>query len=1180
MSTSINPPLQLNGFSFTEIFTAAGLARLDRTFLAELPADLRSRLLAYRQTLPEDPLIVSELLLALSPLLEDFLARFFNIEEAVALARAKTQTHNPVSAFKEYFVLRRAKKLMTQAHTLAPFSELNAWLTDALRSAALVTDDRELAIALFARECLHQADKYTDTIEKLTHWCTQALATPEGRAAVAGWSAFQLPARIDHTHRLPCERHDNILHYNAGQWQQRDGFALTDKRMDARHVQDTVNYCIYCHDHRGDFCSKGFPVKKGQPALGFKKNPLDVTLTGCPLEEKISEMNILKRDGYTLGALAMVMIDNPMCPATGHRICNDCMLACIYQKQDPVNIPQAETRILTDVLDLPWGVEIYDLLTRWHPLRQKQWCMQAYNGKKIMIAGMGPAGFTLAHHLLLAGFAVVGFDGLKIEPLPQKYLHEPIYRYADLVEPLDNRLVSGFGGVAEYGITNRWDKNFLKLIYISLSRKPHFQIFGGARFGGTITVEDAFAMGFDHFAIAVGAGLPKALAIPGSLAPGMRQANDFLMALQLGNAARPDSLTSLQVRLPAVVIGGGLTGVDTATEIQAYYICQVENMLARYEKLAAIYGETAILAQLDHASREILNEFLTHGKAVRHERMRAKAAGKTADFITLLKAWGGVTIAYRRTLQESPAYIHNHEELHHAFAQGISYREALEPLEALRNQYGHVTHLRCQQRQKNAEGQWQTLTNEITLPARSILVATGTKPNVAYEFEHEGTFSRIGFQYQHYELADAELKVAHGVEHCKDPDFGPFTSYAKNDKRVSLIGDTHPVFHGSVVKAIASGMRTYPKIASLLANHPASTDVDYPTFAAKMQDFFTATVVSVKKFGATIIEIKIRAPLAARKARPGQFFRLQNFTTYAPNLHDTCLQIEPLALTAAQIDADEGVLTFMILAKGASSKLCQLLTPGEPVSLMGPTGVRARIATAHETVLIMGDVSSLPMIQAYGSALKAAGNRVIYAAEFKQAAELYCQAEVEAACDVAIWLTRHNEIITTHRPQDYSVANTHDSLLEILLRYAHGTLDTHKKSPEIVLADVDRIYLIGTTELLRQFQAARQLPPLKTLLAKDPVIRGSVYSTMQCMLKGVCAQCLQWQIDPETGKRTKAVFACSWPEQPLELIDFANIDERQAQNKLSEKLNALWVDYVLSTTAQQLKRPKAGDIIS
>jgi len=72
----------------------------------------------------------------------------------------------------------------------------------------------------------------------------------------------------------------------------------------------------------------------------------------------------------------------------------------------------------------------------------------------------------------------------------------------------------------------------------------------------------------------------------------------------------------------------------------------------------------------------------------------------------------------------------------------------------------------------------------------------------------------------------------------------------------------------------------------------------------------------------------------------------------------------------------------------------------------------------------------------------------------------------------------------------------------------------------------------------------------------------------------VCAQCLQWQVDPETGKRTKAVFACSWPEQPLELIDFDNIDERQVQNKLQEQLSNLWVDYIFEEN--EVKRVKSA----
>src|SRR5438477_9724368 len=128
-------------------------------------------------------------------------------------------------------------------------------------------------------------------------------------------------------------------------------------------------------------------------------------------------MHRLKAEGVPVGALAMVVVDNPMAAATGHRICNDCMKSCIYQRQDPVDIPQAETRTLKDVLGLPWGFEIYSLLTRWNPLHLRRPLPLAHTGKRVLIVGMGPAGFTLAHHLLNDGHTVVGIDGLKIEPL-------------------------------------------------------------------------------------------------------------------------------------------------------------------------------------------------------------------------------------------------------------------------------------------------------------------------------------------------------------------------------------------------------------------------------------------------------------------------------------------------------------------------------------------------------------------------------------------------------------------------------------------------------------------------------------------------------------------------------------------------------------------------------------------
>lgn len=51
------------------------------------------------------------------------------------------------------------------------------------------------------------------------------------------------------------------------------------------------------------------------------------------------------------------------------------------------------------------------------------------------------------------------------------------------------------------------------------------------------------------------------------------------MALQLTGAARKDSLSNLQISLPAIVIGGGLTAIDTATETLAYYQFKLKSFM-------------------------------------------------------------------------------------------------------------------------------------------------------------------------------------------------------------------------------------------------------------------------------------------------------------------------------------------------------------------------------------------------------------------------------------------------------------------------------------------------------------------------------------------------------------------------------------------------------------------------
>src|SRR4051812_9950633 len=132
------------------------------------------------------------------------------------------------------------------------------------------------------------------------------------------------------------------------------------------------------------------------------------------------------------------------------------------------------------------------------------------------------------------GHVVVGIDGLKIEPLEpaisgvdplgQRVTFKPVKEIAELREPLDARVMAGFGGVAEYGITVRWDKNFLKMIRLLLERRRQFVMGGGVRFGGTLSVGDAFKAGFDHIALGAGAGRPTAMPRANRRARGGRHA--------------------------------------------------------------------------------------------------------------------------------------------------------------------------------------------------------------------------------------------------------------------------------------------------------------------------------------------------------------------------------------------------------------------------------------------------------------------------------------------------------------------------------------------------------------------------------------------------------------------------------------------------------------------------------
>jgi NADPH-dependent glutamate synthase beta subunit-like oxidoreductase len=822
------------GLDLAGIYARDGLVRLDRAFVDWLDAEdtaLANRLLAARAAPDAVPALEeSALIIDLGEKLERFLATLFGVQPELDALRARTRTLDPLWSVKRNFVQRRALKSHRPEAAIGFDGTALAAALEARMGEALT----EASFARHVEAWSSAVDAHGDALDEAERYAAWATLAPAGRAKHAQGVLFRAPRKVDPMNLVPVERIERhgvtMMRLPEHDWRERDAFALTDPGMDDVQALDHVNYCIWCHTQGKDSCSKGLKDRK---TGAFQKTGFGVTLAGCPLEEKISEMHTLRARGSVVGALAIIAIDNPMCAGTGHRICNDCMKACIYQKQEPVDIPQAETRILKDVLALPWGVEIYSLLTRWNPLDIRRPLPRPDSGRKVLVVGLGPAGYTLAHHLMNDGHTVIAVDGLKIEPLDPRVSgvdtagnrvpFAPIRDVASLVEDLDARVLAGFGGVAEYGITVRWDKNFLKLIRLLLERRESFSMHGGVRFGGTLTLADAWALGFDHVALCMGAGKPTVIDMKNGLARGVRQASDFLMALQLTGAAKKESIANLQLRMPIVVIGGGLTAVDTATESLAYYARQVEKFATRHDLLVAERGEAALRAGWTAEDAEIAAEFLAHGRAIIAERGAAKAEGRAPRLRALLESWGGATLAYRRRLVDAPSYTLNHEEVAKAMEEGVRFAEGLTPVEVVLDRHGHAAALKLTRRSEAGD-------ETVELPARAILVAAGTQPNTVLARE-DGSIRLDGRYFEAIDETGARVAPERAIS---KPQAAQVLMHRAGDGRfVSFFGDLHPSFFGNVVKAMGGAKQGYPVVSRILTTRPA-TDVKPADLIATM----------------------------------------------------------------------------------------------------------------------------------------------------------------------------------------------------------------------------------------------------------------------------------------------------------------------------------------------------------
>jgi NADPH-dependent glutamate synthase beta subunit-like oxidoreductase/NAD(P)H-flavin reductase len=1149
------------GFLFEELYRRDGLERLDTTFLEMLRTSspgLHDRLLAAR----EDPTALadkpaSELIVEVAPYLEDFIGELFGIEEELRQLQARHAELAPLHAVKRKFVQRKLtgrkveEALAIDAESLT--AELEAFIHEPLTESN------------FAKHVFGWMGKEADHVEQLrlaTDYTAWAVLTPAGRKKHQHGVLFKLPHKLEMTKLVPFVElpilETVMFAPDKTHARHRKGFHLTDSGTDLTGALDQAGYCIKCHHQGKDSCSHGLKEKTGE----YKKSVFGIPLAGCPLDEKISEMNELKEEGNPIGALAVVTIDNPMAAATGHRICNDCMKSCIYQKQEPVDIPQVETRTLKDVLELPWGFEIYSLLTRWNPLNFARPLPRPSTGRKILVVGLGPAGFTLAHHLMNDGHTVVTVDGLKIEPLPEtlsgvdphgrRRPFEPLKDISDIYERLDERVMAGFGGVAEYGITVRWNKNFLKVIRLLLERRSEFTMFGGIRFGGTLTVDGAFDMGFDHIALCMGAGRPTVIPMKNGLARGVRQASDFLMALQLTGAAKVESLANLQVRMPIVVIGGGLTAIDTATESLAYYSVQVEKFLRRYEELERVREEKMLAGLWVGEEKVVAEEFLAHARAIRAEQAKAAEEGRSPRLIELLNSWGGVTVAYRRRLIDAPSYTLNHEEITKAFEEGIRFAECLAPEEVEVDDSGAAKALRLSQHAVDPiTGKLESTGRMVTLPARTILVAAGTQPNTVLAREDEHNVQVDG---RYFQALDEEGRPVKPERIAKPASAHVLMSLREDGRAISFFGDLHPSFAGNVVKAMGSAKRGYPVVSRALERLQA-TEPPAEELVATLNDELRTTVHEIIRLTPNILEIVVRAPIAARAFKPGQFYRLQNYEVLSQRTQDTVLAMEGLALTGASVDHARGLLSTIVLEMGGSSDLCALLKPGEPISLMGPTGTPTE-TPSEETVLLIGGGLGNAVLFSIGQKLRALGSRVIYFAGYKKIIDRYKVEEIEKAADVVTWCCDEAPGFTPGRVQDRAFVG---NIVDAMAAYGSGGLG----EVEIPLNKADRLVVIGSDGMMRGVQQARH-GILLPYLNPDHHAIGSINSPMQCMMKEICAQCLQTHRDPATGKET-VVFSCFNQDQPLDHVRFDHLRSRLSQNGVQEKLTKLWIDHCLAT---------------
>ena len=249
------------------------------------------------------------------------------------------------------------------------------------------------------------------------------------------------------------------------------------------------------------------------------KNPK--CIDGCPVRVNIPRFIDLLRVGDMAGAADSLLDDNALPCVTG-RVCPQeiqCEGLCLRGKKGtPVAIGSLE-RYVAD-----WAQSHPEALAHHSP---------SATGRSVAVVGSGPAGLTAAGELAKFGHKVTIFEAFHAA-----------------------------GGVLIYGIPEfRLPKDIVQL-EVDRLRESGVTIEPNSIIGKTFTLAELRAR-FDAIFLAVGAGLPVFMGVPGENLKGVYSANEYLTRVNLMGAWQPDSDTPVLHGQRVVVVGGGNVAMDS-----------------------------------------------------------------------------------------------------------------------------------------------------------------------------------------------------------------------------------------------------------------------------------------------------------------------------------------------------------------------------------------------------------------------------------------------------------------------------------------------------------------------------------------------------------------------------------------------------------------------------------------